>query len=127
MAKFASSNMLDGGLSYLKNNATKAILIKDYTVGDSYEDVTGNTVVAVTIDSSDILLTDGASSSRVATIAEQAGTVTGATGATPDLHYAFTNGSNEVIYVTNETTDREFLVDDTATMPAITVTVGQPA
>lgn len=73
MAKFASPNFLDGGLSYLKTS-----------------------------------------------------TATAGSGATPNLHIAFTNGTSEVIYVTDETTDTVVSAGNTINWPALTYTSGQP-
>lgn len=125
MAKFSSPNFLDGGLNYLKNTATKLLLIKAYAVGDSYATVTGNKLAEVTMASGDFTLSSS-SLSRLVTTAAKSGAATASSGASPNLHFAFTDGTGEVIWVTDETSDQVITAGNTVNIPALTYTVNQP-
>ena len=125
MAKFSSPNFLDGGLNYLKNNATKLMLIKAYTVGDSYATVTGNMLAEATVASGDFTLSSSGLS-RLVTCAAKSATASASSGASPNLHFAFTDGVSEVIYVTDETTDQVITAGNTVNFPALPYTNLQP-
>lgn len=126
MAKWASAAFLDGGLDYLKANATHQLLIKAYAAADSYATVTGNACADATMVNGDFVKS-ASGSNRLLTIAAKAGiSVTANSGASPNLHLAFTDGSANVIYVTDETTDQQVYSGNTVDFPALTYTVNQP-
>jgi len=126
MAKFVSPNVLDSGLNYIKTNASKMLLIKAYTVSDSYATVIGNSVGEVAMVSGDYTLSSSGLS-RILTIASgKTATASVGSGATPNLHLAFTNGSSEVIWVTDETSDQVITSGNTINFPALTYTSNQP-
>lgn len=131
MAKWANAAVLDGGLNYIRDNASRMILINNYVAGDSYATVTGAALATVTMTtgtaSSDyVISTPTATSNRqIATVTKSA-TAT-ANSSTPDLHIAFTNGSNTVIWVTDETTNQQIVNGNTINFPAITYVSQQPS
>lgn len=127
MAKYAHSDVLDGGLNAIKTVATKMLLIKAYTLGDSYATVTGNLVAEVAMVAGDYTLSGADAASRVLTVAAKSAAATVNSGATPNLHIAFTNGANKVLWVTDETSDQVITSGNTVNFPAITYTSGQPA
>lgn len=126
MAKFVSPDVLDSGLNYIKTNASKMLLIKAYTVSDSYATVIGNSVGEVAMVSGDYTLSSSGLN-RVLTITSgKTATASAGSGATPNLHLAFTNGSSEVIWVTDETSDQVITSGNTINFPALTYTSNQP-
>jgi len=128
MAKWVASGVLDSGLNYIKSNATKMYLIKAYAAGDTYATVLSNALNAgVTMSSTDYTLGNGASSARTLTTATgKQDSATAGSGATPNLHIAFTDGSANVLWVTDETTDQVITSGNTLVFPAITYTSNQP-
>lgn len=127
MAKFASPNFLDGGLSYLKTNGSKMLLLKAYTAGDSYATVTGNAIASANMASGDYTLAGAAGAARtLTTAAGKNGVASASSGASPDLHIAFTNGASEVIYVTDETSNQVVTSGNTVNFPQLTYTSNQP-
>jgi hypothetical protein len=68
---------------------------------------------------------DGAA--RVLTIAARSGTASANSGATPDLHIAFTDNVSKVLWVTDETSDQVVSSGNTVNFPSLTYTSGQPA
>lgn len=128
MAKWVNSNVLDSGLNYIKTNATKMYLIKAYTAGDSYATVISNALNAgVTMASTDYTLGNGASSARtLTTAAGKSDTANASSGATPNLHIAWTDGSANVLWVTDETSDQVVTSGNTINFPAVTYTSNQP-
>lgn len=127
MAKWASSNMLDSGLNYLKNNATKMILLKAYTAGDSYATVaTTNNICEVAMTSTDFVLSSSGNNRIVTSAAGKSANASANSGAGPNLHIAFTNGSSEVIFVTDETTDQVITSGNPVNFPQCVYTSNQP-
>lgn len=125
MAKFAHSDVLDGGLNAIKNGATKMLLIKAYTAGDSYATVVSNIVAEVTMVSGDYTLSSSGSN-RLVTTATKSATASAGSGASPNLHFAFTDGASKVLWVTDETTDQVVTAGNTVNFPALTYQNNQP-
>lgn len=127
MAKYSHSDVLDGGLSAIKSNATKMLLIKAYSAADSYATVTGNKVAEVTMTSTDYTLSGSDGAARVLTTASgKSATASANSGATPNLHIAFTDGAAKVLWVTDETSDQVVTSGNTVNFPSITYTSNQP-
>jgi hypothetical protein len=126
MTKWAHSDVLDGGLNAIRNNATRMILIKAYTAGDSYATVVANAVCTVTMASGDYTLSGSANNPRVCTTGAKSSTASANSGATPDLHIAFTDNVSKVLWVTDETSDQVVTSGNTVNFPALTFTSNQP-
>lgn len=126
MAKWVRAGVLDSGLNDIKNNATHMLLIKAYTVGDSYATVVGNLVADATMTSTDFTLSNSGSNRVLTTAAGKSATASANSGASPDLHIAFTDGSANVIWVTDETSDQVVTSGNTVNFPSITYTNNQP-
>ena len=126
MAKWVHADVLDGGLNGIKTVATKMFLIKAYSAADSYATVLGNALNAgVTMATGDYTLSSS-SSNRLITTGTKSDTATGNSGATPNLHIAFTDGSAKVLWVTDETSDQVITSGNTINFPALTYTSNQP-
>lgn len=67
MAKFASNNFLDGGLSYLKNTSVRVALVSSYVAGDSFATMAANKVAEATVTTTDFTLSTNGSGRRVTT------------------------------------------------------------
>jgi hypothetical protein len=126
MAKYAHADVLDGGLNGIKTVATKMLLLKAYAAADSYATVTGNAICTVTMVSGDYTLSGADNAPRVLTVAAKSGTASANSGATPNLHIAFTDGSAKVLWVTDETSDQVVTSGNTVNFPSITYTSSQP-
>lgn len=126
MAKWVRSGVLDNGLNDIKTVATKMLLLSTYTVGDSYATVFANRLNAgVTMVSADYTLAASGSNRTMTTASGKTDTAT-ATAATPNLHFAFTDGAANVIWVTDETSDQPITLGNTLTFPALVYTSQQP-
>lgn len=126
MAKYAHADVLDGGLNAIKTVAIRMLLIKAYTAADSYATVTGNAICTVTVASADFTLSGADGAARVCTVGAKSGTASGSSGATPNLHIAFTDNVSKVLWVTDETTDQVVTAGNTVNFPSITYTANQP-
>lgn len=127
MAKWVNSLVQDNGLNQIKNNATKMLLIDDYTSGDSYATVFGNKVAEVTMTGTDYTLAGAAGAARtLTTAAGKSATATATTTGANDLHFAFTNGSDTVYWVTDETSNQVVTTDNTVNFPQLVYTSNQP-
>lgn len=126
MAKWVRSGVLDNGLNDIKNTATKMLLIKAYTLADSYATVVSNIVAEVTMVSGDYTLADSGSNRTLTTASGKSATASANSGATPNLHFAFTDGTANVIWVTDETSDQVVTSGNTVNFPQLVYTSNQP-
>jgi hypothetical protein len=126
MAKWAHSDVLDGGLNAIKNGAVKQLLISAYTAGDSYATVTGNKLAEVVMAATDYTLSSSGSSRQLQTAAGKSATATATASGSPDLHFAFTDGSGKVLWVTDETSNQPITSGNTINFPQLTYTSNQP-
>lgn len=125
MAKWVASSVLDNGINQIKNNATRMCLIKAYAAADSYATVAGNIVAESAMTGTDYTLSS-VSSDRRATTATKSATASANSGAAPNLHIAFIDVSNNVLWVTDETSDQVVTSGNTVNFPALTYTSAQP-
>lgn len=127
MAKWVHADVLDDGLNAIKTVATKMYLIKAYAAADAYATVVGNALNAgVTMATGDYTLASSGSN-RLITVATKSAAATANSGATPDLHIAFTDGASKVLWVTDETSDQVVTSGNTITFPVgLTYTSHQP-
>ena len=126
MAKWVRSGVLDSGLNDIKNNATKMYLLAAYTAGDSYATVIANKLNAgVTMAPADFVLSSSGNNRVLTSAAGKTDNAT-TTSATPNLHIAFTDGSANVIWVTDETSDQPITSGNPITFPSLTYTANQP-
>lgn len=126
MAKYAHADVLDNGLNQIKNNAIRMLLLKAYTAADSYATVTGNSICSVTMTGTDYTLSGSDNAPRVLTVAAKTGTASANSGATPNLHIAFTDNVSKVLWVTDETSDQVVTSGNTINFPSLTYTSSQP-
>lgn len=126
MAKYAHADVLDGGLNAIKNNSIRMLLLKAYAAGDNYATVTGNAICTVTMASGDYALSGADAAPRVLTTTAKSGTASAGSGATPNLHIAFTDNVGKVLWVTDETSDQVVTSGNTVAFPALTYTSSQP-
>jgi hypothetical protein len=123
MAKYAHPDVLDGGLNAIKSAAIRVLLIKNFTIGDSYATVVANKISeAVTTSTDYTLATVG--NTRTLTSAVKSATATATSGI--NHHIAFTNGVDKVLWVTDETGEAVVAVNDTTNIPALVYTANQP-
>jgi hypothetical protein len=126
MAKWVTSGVLDNGLNHIKNNSTRMLLIKAYAASDSYATVISNQLAEATMVSGDFTLSSSGLNRVVTTASGKTATVTANSGASPNLHIAFTDGSANVIWVTDETTDQVITSGNVVNFPSLTYTSNQP-
>lgn len=123
MAKYAHSDVLDGGLNAIKTNAIRMLLLKAYAAGDSFATVAGNTLCSVTVASGDFTLSGADASTRTLTTATKTGTAS-ASGTSAAI--AFTDNVSKVLWVTAETSAQAVSSGNTINFPALTYNSGQP-
>ena len=128
MAKWVRSGVQDNGLNDIKNTATRWLLIRAYTLGDSYATVVSNIVAEATMVNGDYTLSGAAGATRTLTVASGKTAVASvSSGASPDLHFAFTDGTANVIWVTDETSNQVVTSGNTVNYPSgLTYISAQP-
>jgi hypothetical protein len=127
MAKYAHADVLDGGLNAIKNSATRMLLLKAYAAGDSYATVTSNAICTIAMVSGDYTLSGADNAPRVLAVAAKSGAASASSGASPNLHIAFTDNVSKVLWVTDETSDQVVTSGNTINFPSLTYTSSQPA
>lgn len=126
MSKYAHSDVLDGGPKVIKDNAIRMVLLKAYTPGDDFAAVASNAISSVVMASADFVLSGADMADRLLTTAPKSGTASAGSGATPDLHVAFTDNVSRVLWVTDETTDQVVTSGNPVNFPAAVYTSKQP-
>ncbi len=126
MAKWVRSGVLDNGLNDIKTVATAMVLLKAYSAGDSYATVAGNIIASVAMVSGDYTLGTSGSNRTLTTASGKSATASGNSGAGPNLHVGFTDGSANVIWVTDETSDQVVTSGNTVNFPSVVYTANQP-
>lgn len=126
MAKWVRSGVLDNGLNDIKTNATLMVLLKAYSAGDSYATVVSNIVASVSMASGDYTLSSSGNNRLLTTASGKSATASANSGATPNLHIGFTDGSANVIWVTDETSDQQVYSGNTVNFPSLVYTANQP-
>ena len=129
MAKFAHKNVLDFGLNYIKDNANILFLVDTYTLGNDYSTVENNQMASIFLNDTDFTITDGAGASRIL-ITTPGRTVQllkpGVSGGV-NMHFAFCNSAiDEVIWVTEESSDVLISYGSILTIPSLSYTKAQP-
>lgn len=126
--KWASTTVLDGGLTAIKTGATRMLLISAYAANDSYATVVANALATVTMVNGDFTITGASGAARVLTVAGgKSATASASAPGTPDLHIAFTNAVDTVLWVTDETSNQAIVSGNTINFPSgITYTSNQP-
>jgi hypothetical protein len=128
--KYAHPDVLDGGPLVIKNNATKVVLVKNFTSTDSYATVTGNAIATATISATDFTLGNGANGARALTFNGKSATAAAAgkaVGNGEDHEFAFLDGTSRILWVTDETAELANAIGDTITFPSLIYTSNQPA
>ncbi len=132
MAKFHGVALLDGGPDLLRTRAATANriqyhVLKAYAMADSYATVLGNSVGSVACVPGDFVSTGASGATRVTTVAGKGVTLTGATGAGPDVHVALLDSvTNEVHVVNDETNNAPMVASGVFTGPAFPINYTQP-
>ncbi|HEU4830675.1 MAG TPA: hypothetical protein VFS65_00710 [Candidatus Saccharimonadales bacterium] len=126
--RYASIEVLDGGLDAIMNGAIRMLLLKTYAANDPYATVVSNAICSVPITSANFSKSGADGAARVLTLASGlTGSATAGSGASPDLHIAFTNNVDTVFLVTDETTNQVITAGNDVVFPQIVYTSSQPA
>ncbi len=125
MAKWVNSSVLDNGLNNIKNNATSMVLLKAYSAGDNFATVSGNVIATASMASGDYTLGSSGSNRTLTTASGKSATASANSGASPDLHIGFIDGS-VVYWVTDETSNQVVTSGNTVNFPQVTYQSNQP-
>lgn len=127
MPKYAHIDVLDHGVIHLRDNATRLLLLKTYTAGDSYATVIANKLAEVAMTTLDFAISGADAAPRVLTTTAKPGvTASASSGPTPDLHFALTDNVGKVLAVTDETSNQEIVSGNSVNFPSLTYTSNQP-
>lgn len=127
--KWAHDDVLDGGLLYLKNNVTKMVLIgAQPAVPPVYATVMATALAEVTLTPTDLTIGGGGGlAPRTLTVAAgKSSTATASSSASPELHLIFTNGTDTILWMTDETSNQTIYSGNTINFPAPVYTSNLP-
>lgn len=128
-AKWVRSGVLDNGLNDIKNNVTRMVLLSAYVVADTAATVNANTLAYVNLVSTDFTISSSGLNRLLTVVSGKFATATVSASGTPDLHIAFTDGTataNNVIWVTDETSNQAITSGNVINFPAPVYTSNQP-
>lgn len=126
MATWLTARLLDGMLNGIKSDATDVRIIDDYTPGDDYATVVGNSLAAAAVSSTDFDDPQPVGSLRRMTFLGKTMVASAPTSAL-NLHIALTDSANsDVLVVTDEVTDQPFDTGAPITVPSFFIQVTQP-
>jgi len=125
---WVNDNVLDSGLSYIKTNCDRMVLVKAYTSADTFAVLVGNGVASTAMTSADFAIAAHSPTGRkITSTAKTAVTAYTNSGATPDLVVGFVNSSGSaVLWVSDETSDQQIYTANTVNFPAFVLAMPQP-
>ena len=124
MAKFAHSDVLDGGLLAVKNNAIRMMLVKAYSFGDSYATCVGNKIAEVVMAPADYVIASSGNNRTLTVGAKSVAAVNAS--AVGDHHIVHHDNVGKVLLVTDETGEAVSAAGDTINFPSHVYTAPQP-
>ena len=125
MAKWAHADVLDNGISYIKTNCNKVVVISAYTAGDSYATVTAAILAEAALTSTDFTLASSGNDRTLTTATGKQDTSANATGAASHIAFVDTVAS-KVLWVTEETSGQTITASNPVTFPSLVYTAKQP-
>lgn len=132
MAKWTHASVLDGGYDLIRTLAgtasrVKMHVIKAYSAGDSYATVISNSCGSVDMVAGDFVASGAAGANRTQTVGAKAVSLSGSSGAGPDLHVALVDSTGStVLDVTDETSNQVITAGGTFNVPSWTHAYNQP-
>lgn len=127
MTKFAHTDVLDNGPSYIKANCNKMALISSYVFGATYAAVNAAILAEVGMLSSDFTLATNVNDRTLTTAAGKFDASANATGGSASNHIAFLDTVNsKVLWVTEETSGQTVSAGNQVNFPSLVYTSKQP-
>ncbi len=123
---YAHADVLDYGLSYIRDNCNKIALIDSYTFGDSYATVVSNMKSFINTTTSDFTISS-VDNDRILTTLEKDDPSAMGTSTSSTRYFAFLDTSvSQVLVVISEEYQVSFLQGDLVTYPVLTYRSKQP-
>lgn len=127
MAYFAHADVLDNGPAHIKANATKILLISDYTFGDSYATVTAAKISEANVTTADWTFSTSGNDRVLTSTDNLVGSVAAASSDGTTVHYAAVDATNsKVLLVTEEGSDQPITSGNPITLKSMVYKSGQP-
>jgi hypothetical protein len=127
MAKWVHSDVLDNGISYIKNNCDKVAVIVAYTAGDSFATVAApaNIVGEAAMASGDFTIGSSGQNRTLTTAAGKSDTAANNNG--DPTHFAYLDTVNsKVLWVTTENSIQDVTAGNPVSFPSLVYTSNQP-
>jgi hypothetical protein len=119
MAKYAHPDVLDGGLSAIRNNCNSWVVVASYTFGDNYATVTGgsNVLAQVNMISTDFTLGTSGNDRTLTVASGKSDSSANNTGTATHFAFLDTAGSR-VLWVTEETSNQSITSGNPVNYPS---------
>jgi hypothetical protein len=124
----ASTGALDALLATITNRVGtgEVHLVTDFTEGESYATVIGRSCGSASITAGDFSGPTSDGHNRILTFNGKAGTATQDATGPHDLHIVFTNGSDTLLAISDETSDQNIVNGNAINFPVIEIRALQP-
>lgn len=117
--KYIHPDVLDNGLTHLRANASRALLLPDYTAGMTYAQVVASALMTLSIQSTDFVISDQGTGRKIV-FGGATGTALKSIDAGSPLHVVLTDGVSRILLVDNESSRVAVVAGESYTLPVIT-------
>lgn len=123
--KYIHPDVIDNGLSHLRGNATRALLLPAYTSGMTYAQALASALVAATITPASFTLSNEGTGRKIVFAGVTAAASKSAISGKP-LHVALTDGVARLLLVDSESSHAAIEAGKSYAIPPISYAVAQP-
>lgn len=123
--KYVHPDVLDNGPSHLRANASRVLLLPDYTAGMTYAQAVATAILLMPVQSTDFTMS-GEGAGRKIVFGGVTGLALKSADAGSPLHIAFTDGVSRVLLVNNESSRVAVVAGQSYQIPVITYINPQP-
>lgn len=124
--KYVHPDILDNGLAYLRSNATRALLLPTYVPGMSYGQAVATAALSATISESSFALSNEGTGRKVVFGGAEALASANIAPNTGARHVAYTDGTNRVLWVDEETSKMPIITGQSYRLPVQLLIFAQP-
>lgn len=124
--KYVHPDVLDNGPAHIRINATRALLLPDFTSGMTYAQAVASALIQAVVSSVDFTLS-GNGTGRKLVFSGKVGPASKAIAGGAPLHVAFTDGVGRILWVDAETSHIAIAIGQAYQIPVMQYSVPQPA
>jgi hypothetical protein len=123
--KYVHPDVLDNGPAHLRAQATRALLLPNFTADMTYAQAVASAILSCPISSTDFTLSDDGTGRKIV-FGGVVGVASQSVPANSPLHIAFTDGVSRILLVDNESSRMAMISGKSYRIPSVTNTYPQP-